>query len=130
MVHGLSTDVCNVRKMIEIVTSAGTIAMPDWPSEYEQLEYAVWFHLECRCDYCHRIDEYPAPIAAADESIDWSKIVAPLAQADGWTAPGELFLLCPGCRAKGVDWQKIYAPPPSGGIPASDREAFQRWLDS
>jgi hypothetical protein len=98
-------------------------------SPYEQLEHALWANLVCMCDCCERCDEYP-PRGDDEEPTDWAKIVAPLAQADGWTAPGVCFLLCPDCRAKGVDWQKLYTPPPCGGISSADREWFQRWLDS
>ena len=99
-------------------------------SDYEQLEHALWFNLECMCDYCHHCDEFPAPMAASDAPSEWAKVVAPLAEANGWTAPGVCFLLCPDCRAKGLDWQRLYTPPPSGGVHSSDREVFQRWLDS
>jgi hypothetical protein len=99
-------------------------------SEYEQLEHSLWMALMCACECCDRIDEYPAPLEASDDPTEWAKIVAPLAQADGWTAPGVCFLLCPDCRAKGVDWQKRYTPLPGGGIRAEDRERFQRWMDS
>jgi len=100
------------------------------PSEYAELEHALWCNLLCVCDCCERYDEYPAPLEAADNPTEWAKIVAPLAQAGGWTAPGVCFLVCPDCRSKGVDWRKLYKPPPSGGIPMADREAFQRALDS
>jgi hypothetical protein len=99
-------------------------------TEYESLEHALWMALECMCSYCDRCDEYPAPLESADNPTEWAKIVAPLAQADGWTAPGVCFLLCPDCRAKGVDWRKKYVPPPGGGIRAADRLHFQRALDS
>jgi hypothetical protein len=102
--------------------------MVDEQSDYEQLEHALWFHLMCMCSCCDRCDEYPASMEATDEPSEWAKIVAPLAQADGWTAPGVLFLLCPDCRARGVDWRKLYSPPPSG-FRLVDREAFQRQLD-
>lgn len=99
-------------------------------SEYESLEHALWSALECMCSCCDRCDKYPVPFASSDNPTEWAKIVAPLAQADGWTAPGVCFLLCPDCRASGVDWRKEYVPPPRGWIPAADRERFQRALDS
>ena len=99
-------------------------------SEYEHLEHALWMALLCVCGCCHRCDEYPAPLESTDDPTEWAKIVAPLAQADGWTAPGLCFLLCPDCRANGMNWREKYVPPPGGGIRAADRERFQRWMDS
>src|SRR5262245_44279098 len=98
-------------------------------SDYERLEHSLWSSLICICDYCKRCDEYAAALDAADNATEWAKIVAPLAQADGWSAPGMYFLLCPDCRTKGVDWQKHDTPPP-GGLNAADPEHFQKWLDS
>ena len=64
---------------------------------------------------------------AADDPTEWAKIVA-ARQADGWSAPGVLFLICPDYLARGVGWQKCYTPPPHG-FRHADREAFQRFLD-
>lgn len=98
-------------------------------TELAELEHALWLDLLCMCNCCDRHDDYPAPIKPADNPTEWARIVAPLAYADGWTAPGVCFLLCPDCRARGVDWQKLYSPPPDGGIPLDQREAFQRAVD-
>src|SRR4051812_31160705 len=82
-------------------------------SDYERLEHSLWLALMCSCDCCDRCDKYPAEMEVWGNPTEWAKIVAPLAQADGWTAPGDCFLLCPGCRAAGVDWQAYCTPPPS-----------------
>src|SRR5262245_49877886 len=101
-------------------------------TEYERLEHSLWMALMRACDCCNRLDKYPAPLEAADDPTEWAKIVAPLAEADGWTAPGICFLLCPSCRAANVDWQSNYTPMPSGGVWLANRavrESFQRALD-
>jgi len=66
----------------------------------DEVEWSLWMCLGCRCELCatelawEQFDEL-----LANDPINWSKRVAPLAKAAGWTSPEEGALLCPNCSA-------------------------------